>query len=314
MLKVTVEGNRVRIGERFSVSFQRTLRIPEDGKTYPLPLGLGAFPIHCVSDYPGCPSTWRQDGLFIPMYQREALWLGFDGVGWKPNAVKIAIGKINAISARRWDEKLQRDPQDYIICPNQPWLDGINAGDGFIRQFVAMPLGFGYTVEAQVTGVESEGGIQILVYEPKPGKFSEQPPPPSNLGPERMSSPIGGAMEMGLGAGGKIKQKIYPDPYGFDTWDPDNYGFVFVYIVNSEQYRELTGLEPPSTSISAQTYTQYGLPWFDLYDQEKADLAASEQLAKVESIREIEAARGIAAQEDDVSVDVAESDIKKLHH
>lgn len=126
MLKVTVEGNRVRLGERFSVSFQRTLRIPEDGKTYPLPPGLGAFPIHCVSDYPGCPSTWRLDGLFIPMYQREALWLGFDGADWKPNAVKIAVGKINAISAGEWNDLLQRDPQDYIICPNQPWLDGID--------------------------------------------------------------------------------------------------------------------------------------------------------------------------------------------
>lgn len=247
------------------------------------------------------------------MYQREALWLGFDGAGWKPNAVKIAVGKINAISAGEWNELLHRDPQDYIICPNQPWLDGINAGDGFIRQFVAMPLGNGNTVEAQVTGVESEGGIQILVYEPKPGKFPEQPPPPSDLGPQIMSAPMGG-FEMGLGAGGKIKQKIYPDPYGLDTWDADNYGFVFVYIVNSQQYRELTGLEPPSTPISAQTYTQYGLPWFDLYDEEKADLAASEQLAKVKSIQEQEAARGIAAQENDVSVDVAESDIKKLHH
>ena len=27
------------------VTFQRTLRIPDDGKTYPLPPGLGAFPV-----------------------------------------------------------------------------------------------------------------------------------------------------------------------------------------------------------------------------------------------------------------------------
>jgi len=32
--------------------------------------------------------------------------------------------------------------------------------------------------------------------------------------------------EMGLGAGGKIKQEIYPDSYGFDTWDQDNYGQI----------------------------------------------------------------------------------------
>ena len=37
--------------------------------------------------------------------------------------------------------------QNYCVLPKQPWLDGINYGDGYIRQFVAMPLGKGYTVE-----------------------------------------------------------------------------------------------------------------------------------------------------------------------
>ncbi len=51
MLSVTVESHRVRIGERFSVSFQRTLRIPDDGREYPLPPGSGAFPLHRVEEY-----------------------------------------------------------------------------------------------------------------------------------------------------------------------------------------------------------------------------------------------------------------------
>ena len=37
--------------------------------------------------------------------------------------------------------------QNYVAIPKQKWLDGINCGDGTIRQFVAMPLGQGYTVE-----------------------------------------------------------------------------------------------------------------------------------------------------------------------
>jgi len=40
-------------------------------------------------------------------------------------------------------------------------LDGINAGQGFIRQFVAIPLGSGVTVEAQLTGKEEQGGIEV---------------------------------------------------------------------------------------------------------------------------------------------------------
>ena len=77
------------------------------------------------------------------------------------------------------------ESQDYVVCPDQPWLDGINAGDGYIRQFVAMPLGMGYTVEGQVTGEEKFGGMQIEVFEAKPGRFPDRPPIDEN---ERTSS------------------------------------------------------------------------------------------------------------------------------
>ncbi|MFH7027558.1 MAG: hypothetical protein ACHBN1_19690 [Heteroscytonema crispum UTEX LB 1556] len=318
MLKVTLEGDvlgaarlRIRIGERFSVSFQRTLRIPDDGRTYPLPPSLGTFPIHRVADFSDrVTAKWReQGGYFIPMYQREALWLGFDGASWKPNAVKIAIGKVNAISGEAWDETLHADPQNYIVCPDQPWLDGINAGNGFIRQFVAMPLGLGYTVEAQISGAEEFGGIQILVYEPKPGTFADEPPPTRSLGFDMLSAASLSIAEMGLGAGGKMQQKIYPDSYGIDTWDTENYGSVFVHIVNSEQYRELTGFEAPPTPITAQIYTQYGLPWFSLYDETQGDLPASEKLSEVKTVQEQD-----LDEQDNETVDIAQSQIEKLHH
>ncbi|HAG82100.1 MAG TPA: hypothetical protein DCL61_13265 [Cyanobacteria bacterium UBA12227] len=319
MLNITVEDDRIYIGERFSIEFQRTLRIPDDDKIYPLPPGLGRFPVYRVADYLGkVPDNWQQlNSFFIPMYQREALWLCFNGADWKPNAVKIGVGKINAISGEGWDEYLHDNPQDYVVCPNQPWLDGINVGEGFIRQFVAVSLGLGDTIEAQVTGVEEFGGIQILVYEPKLGIFPEQPPPMSDNYDDIIleSVPMTQAVdsEMGLGAGGKMKQKIYPDEYGIETWDLENYGSIFVYIVNSEKYQEITGLEPPPTLISAQTYTQYGFPWFSLYDEEKGDLPASARLAEVKTIQEREAERGVKADTDDLSVDVPESDIKKLY-
>lgn len=43
MLDVIIEEYAIRIGQRFAVSFHRTLRIPDDGRTYPLPPGLGMF-------------------------------------------------------------------------------------------------------------------------------------------------------------------------------------------------------------------------------------------------------------------------------
>jgi len=319
MLAVKIDQHAIRIGDRFAVSFQRTLRIPDDGQTYPLPPGLGLFPLLQVEDYlDRVPPMWReQGGAFMPMYQREALWLGFDAASWKPNAVKIAVGRINAISGEPENERLQANPQDYIVCPNQPWLDGINTGHGSIRQFVAMPLGLGYTVEASITGTEKFGGIQIAVFEPKPGKFPDKPPPikpGAGFSKFRGLQPSASAtQQMGLGAGGVMKQKIYPDQYGIDTWDQDNYGRVVIHIVNSAQFHEITGIEPPPTPVDAKTYTEHGLPWFDLYDETQGDVAPSESLTEVKTVTQRDRERGETSTDDD-SVDVPESQIWKIHN
>lgn len=51
-----------------------------------------------------------------------------------------------------------------MALPNQPWLDGICTEPGSVRQFVAMPLGKGYTVEEQMTGHAKIGGFQVDVF------------------------------------------------------------------------------------------------------------------------------------------------------
>jgi len=306
MLDVTTDGNAIKIGERFSVSFQRTLRIPDDGKTYPLPPSLGKFPIYHVEDFQQTvPEDWvERGGVFIPMYQREALWIQFNAANWKPNAVKVGVGMINAISGKKWDQDLMDSENDYIVCPEQPWLDGINAGDGYIKQFVAMPLGMGYTVEGQVTGEEKYGGFQIIAYEPKPGRFPDEPPIERHLEMCDVCYSVK-CVDMGLGAGGKMKQKIYPDEYGIDTWNKDNYGRIYIHIVNSMAFRDITGFEPPTTPISAKLYTSYGFPWFDLYDEEKGDIKSSNNLKKVKAIKEMDKEKGFKSQQDDSTVDVS---------
>ena len=313
MLDVRLDGNRIYIGERFSVSFQRTLRIPEDDQIYPLPPTLGRFKIHRVADFAkNLPSTWQEpNGFFIAMYQREALWLGFDGAEWKPNAVKVAVGGVNAISGTVWEEGLDDDEQNYLVCPDQPWLDGINAGDGFVKQFVASPLGSGSTVEGQITGREETGGIQLVVYEPKPGRFPDEPPETSETDTAVMEAmPVG--LEMGLGAGGQIKQKIYEDPYGIDSWDQNNLGRIQLHILNSEQYQAITGREPPSTPVSTETYAEYGLPWFDLYDESFKDIAASRKLAAVKTLGEKDRESGNITEVDRKSINAGQLPVRKL--
>jgi hypothetical protein len=309
---VRLEGNRLHICERFSVSFQRTLRIPDDGGEYPLPPGLGVLPVEAVEKYSErAPESWRPGDLFIPMYQREALWLGFDAAPWKPNAVKVGIGGIDAISGDAWSPALQAEPQNYIVCPDQPWLDGINAGNGMIRQFVAMPLGSGYTVEGQLTGEERVGGIQLLVFEPKPGRFPDRPAPKKDEGmPMEMFAPSLGPM--GLAAGGRMKQVIHKDRYGLDTWDARQSTEVLIHIVNCAEWEAITGRAAPPTPVSPRTYTEHGLPWFAIYDESGTDIPASSRFERVKSMGDLDEAASGRRSDDDAPISVPERQVRKL--
>ncbi len=172
-----------------TVHLNRTFRIPDDGKNYPLPPGLGHFPIRHVDDFKDkVPSKWvGRGGVMVPLYQSEAMWLGFHprmsrdhGVHY-PFAIKVATGKVSAVTGKKWSKKLREG--DYMVAPDQQWLDGYVVEDGTIRQFVAAPLGLGVTVEEQVTGKAEFGGLQIEVVPMDVEKFLKRFPkrPPSIL-------------------------------------------------------------------------------------------------------------------------------------
>jgi hypothetical protein len=109
-----------------------------------------------------------------------------------------------------------------------------------------------------------------------------------------------------------MKQKIYPDDYGIETWDAQNLTRTFVHIVNSEQYEAITGEQTPPTPFSAETYTKHGLPWFDLYDEHERDVAAAKRLQEVRSVKELDTEQGRPTEER--SIEVSPSKIKKLRH
>ena len=266
------------------ISFQRTLRIPDDNRAYSLPPGLGRFPLNLVDDYSeSVPADWNpHGGVFLPMYQAEAMWLNFDGD--YPMAVKVAAGKVNAVTGEAWQNELCESPQDYVVVPDQPWLDGFCVMKGMIRQFVAMPLGEGYTAEEQLTGEAEHGGLQIVVYPLKASFYkreTEEDYRPMAYAPQRVSSP---PPEMGLAPGGMMRQEIYEDDYGFDAWDTSVRSRCFVHILNSVQFLNVTGAQPPSEPPSALDYTKAGLPWFDYYDGELMALEGAKKLAGLDSV------------------------------
>ncbi len=305
---------------RLEISMQRTLRIPDDGQTYPLPPGLGQFPLRHLDDYADrVPSAWlARGGVITPLYQAEALWLSFESASVVlndakyPFAVKVAAGKVNAVTGTAWRDELVAAPQDYVVAPEQPWLDGYCVEKGRIRQFVAMPLGAGYTAEEQLTGEAEFGGLQILVRpmrrEVFERRFSE------------VSNTVGWAEEacelslcecdleddlfpaMGLAPGGRMRQKIYDDPFNFGDWSTEHASRCFVHLVNSWTWRGLTGEEPPTVPFTAFDYEEAGLPWFDIYDESVPAVEGSSELKGMKSVFEMGDAKGDSPLPENASV------------
>ena len=290
------------------ISFQRTLRIPDDGTEYPLPAGLGNFPLRSVDDFADTlPAEWvKRGGVLMPMYQSEALWIRFSSR--YPFAAKIASGKINAVSGEPWTPDLQQNPQNYVVLPKQPWLDGFSIGKGLIRQFVAMPLGDGYTVEEQLTGKADIGGIQVQAYPMNaetyfrekvlpdipttledilPTLFAELLEESRDTHVVRCSAPRFGGSGMGLGMGGQMRQEIYEDTNPITAWDQTQTRRCFIHLCNSLTWRQFTHTNPPHPPLTAKEYQSAGIPWFDYYRDDQTPLKGSKTLAKLKSVLQL---------------------------
>lgn len=277
------------------IQFQRTLRIPDDSGTYPLPPGLGRFPLKHVDDFgQSVPQSWMEHGgVMLPMYQSEAMWLNFSATHVDdrdteyPFAVKIATGKIDAVSGKTLAKGLNRKPQDYLVIPEQPWLDGYCVEKGVIRQFVAMPMGAGYTAEEQVSGKAEHGGLQVMAFPMKRKIFEKRFKKVNRNGRELYSAMACEACaeyEIGLAPGGRMRQEICEDPYAIADWDLSQTSRCFVHIANSMVWRQITGDNPPPTPATATEYTRAGMPWFLWYDDKNAALNGSKTLAGMKSV------------------------------
>lgn len=311
----TESFDEIRIGRFTRISFHRTLRIPEDGRDYPLPAGLGRFPIHRVEDYADkVPAKWLQEGgFFIPLYQKEALFLQFEGPDWHPTIAKVCVGRINAITGKPYSETLSNKFQDYIVIPEQKWLDGISSGEGLVRQFVAMPLAQGYTIEAQITDEEKFGGFQLVFMDAIDGRFPDRDPAVDSrikygecqalfAGRSSSHSSYSIAMlqeAMGIAAGGNIKQQIQKDSYGIESWSFENRRSLTIHLVNSRSYKAITGCKPPPSPVTAAQYQRARIPWYSHYDETASAIKPSSIFKRILGISGIEKKRGIVQMDDE---------------
>ncbi|KAM7214381.1 hypothetical protein V8F06_010219 [Rhypophila decipiens] len=155
------------------INFNRTLRLPEDGTTHSQPIRLGKIDVNSVagiskkletSGNQSLVDMARKGGVFFPLYQREAMFLSFKACQ-DAFAVRVFVGGVNAVSGLPWSSPAGSKvaSQDYLSIPPQRFLDGVCVAKNVVKQFIAMPLGSGYSVEKQVTGKETVGGMQLEI-------------------------------------------------------------------------------------------------------------------------------------------------------
>ncbi|KAK4541873.1 hypothetical protein LTR36_007237 [Oleoguttula mirabilis] len=367
--QIYVSRGNGQLYQSLKIGFKRTVRVADNGKPNELPPDMGAFPIYRKEDYTDLPThVAGNKGFLIPMYQREAMWIKFSA--GQPFAVKIYIGGMNAISGeiggedevtmmKRLQLMQEKEPvQDYVAVPGQLWLDGIACPDGHVRQFVAMPLGKGYSVEAQLTGEEVIGGIQFEVTPSKVFTKNDMSGECSSCsatmfpvyirGPDgttisamiseddyvedlkmfiaqHQGIPVdqqrlvyrgtqledheylrdlgvgtnhtihlalrmrGGASleaEMGIAAGGLIKQTIVRDHCKEGIWDSTKTEIFTVSILNSAVFKQLTGKDPPPTPITARAYAALGYPYFSIFKETVSGIGGD--FEQVQSVNQLD--------------------------
>jgi hypothetical protein len=268
--RLVFEFKEIHPEAMLEVSFNRTLRIQDIQDGYSNPPDLGPFPLEHVDDHARLISKEMVDrgGVMMPMYKSEAMFIRFrsqyleEHQASYPFAVQIAAGKINAVNGKPWSDKLSKQSQSYLVVPVQSCLYGYRIQEDVVRQFVAAPLGDGSSPEAQVTGQEKIGGIQISVYPMKRRAF------------ERRWLDFLGSMEccsqtdvetMALSLGEMISQRIYKDEFKFSEWETGTYSRCFVHLINAQVWKDITGKSPSTDPLSAEVYARHRLPWSELY-------------------------------------------------
>jgi hypothetical protein len=122
----TLENGRVRLADALFVYLERTL-----APSQPLP------PEVSPRSYGLSPSWIPPAGSVIAACAPgEAVWLGFQAVNpASPVIVRVRADspqELDAVTGERWEEGLQNQPRNYLVCPPDSRLVGVRHPAGFV--------------------------------------------------------------------------------------------------------------------------------------------------------------------------------------
>lgn len=116
--------------------------------------------------------------------------------------------------------------------------------------------------------------------------------------------------EFGIAAGGLINQTIVRDEQDPSKWEPSSGTTFNVQILNSEIFEEVTGLTPPPTPVTAAEYSEYGYPYYSIYDETPSDVQGN--FAGVQSVNQLDQTGAPSDEKTQASSEVTESTINPV--
>ena len=235
------------LGVRLEVRIRRTCAVPVDSVSHAAVRVLNRLPIRAVDDYALVGEVMRRGGVLVPMAAADACRIELRALGG-PIAVRIGAGKINVLNGERWDDRAPLRPGEHLcVCVSAGVaVDGFVAPCGAVEQFVAHPMGFGSTVEEQVTGSAVWAGLQIQAIPLKKmafdlhrreiwGEVMHAIPAfaPNDIVPEPLFH--------GFGRGGRTEPRLLLDTFESDAWDVSLAARCFVTLMDHPAFEALTG-------------------------------------------------------------------------
>ena len=272
---------------RLFITVHRTLRVPDDDTTYGLPPGLGSFQLTDVGQVRSRVGGWSPGDVLLPMWQAESAWFSFSAPSDYPFLVRMSVGGVNAVTGDDFTGEVDFTAEDYFEVPTQPWLDGFRVDKTTVRQFVAMPLGKGYTAAEQLTGVD-DAALRIQVTPLKGETWDRRQARQRTVadfgdGMAPMAAP---GSAMGMGAGGSITQSVAVPIEPKENWAIGAQTQATLRIINSMQWQTLTGSPPHHAPPTITEYQQHGYPWFEWYDDSLARQGSS-KFADLDTVKQV---------------------------
>lgn len=231
-----------------------------------------------VDDIPSAPREWQRSGdlrgiptaSYVVGFRRESgLWFdlnaltrldrdyavipssqGVNGITVEPIGPELVLEKFPGATG-------DNPPQNYMATTGTPeglfWIDGFRGTDGTVRQFV-LTEDVSRGVAAQLIGEARTHSFGFAIFQsvkprtPRPTfrrGFGALPPIVAEA--QSFGATRGGGVRTlsaaapEVGAGAKIRQRIFPDPQDLSYWQPRPVGIIVLHYLWVDELQKLLG-------------------------------------------------------------------------